>query len=1354
MAPRTVGKLYTVRRIGAVTADQAQALQPNPGTVAANECDTNADTCCLGTNFVVLEYTVRTADVYAYDKSIKPIQNVPIVTGATAWDHPVTNETFIIVINEALYYGAKLDHSLINPNQIRSFGLDFWDNPYDTSKGLSIDVDEAVSIALTAQGTKISFESRAPTEKELNECHRIEITAKQEWNPSKVRLGQTDSRLRESCPDGMKEKMQAQIPRYIAEASTEDVVPRNNYTSTERHAKITPETLAESFGIGITRAQDTMRVTTQRGTRSALLPLSRRYRADRHLGVKRLAINMASDTLIGPTKSIRGNVATQIYSHKCGFHKGYHMSQLNGECTGNSLKDFIHEFGAPNRLTFDGYSSQVGRHTLFQKTIRRYDINPHVSAPYRANENPAEGAIREIKKAYYRIREKTNIPEQLWDYALDYVLETSAVTTNSSRYSKGRTPLETITGETPDISEYMDFGLYDWVIHRTNAGLGTPELGRWLGVSHRVGKAMSYWILPVSGIPVSCVTVQRLTTLQKQMDTYKQRMTEFQAKMDRRWSNPEGIEAVAMPEAGDQERRHVLSLAQEDEEFIEEFRRVIQDHDLKDVDDIGLEDHELGTTDPYVGMELALRPNEEEAAQRARVKRRSVDDEGKPLGTPSNNPLTDTRKYDVEFVDGRLQVLSANIIAENLLAQVDDEGQRHILLDEIIDHRKTSDAIPKEKGTYMSPSGFEKKKITTRGWELYVRWKDGSANWIKLKDLKDAYPVALADYAVANRIQSEPAFAWWVPYTLKKRISIISKIKSKYWVRTHRYGIRIPKTVQEARKIDAENGNTLWQDAYKLEMKNNRIGFEEYQGKIEDLVGYEEITAHMIFDVKLSENFRRKARYVADGHKLDTPQSITYSTVVSRDSVRILLTVAALNDIDVMGCDVQNAFLTAKNTEKHWMRAGPEFGHEQGKNFLVVRALYGLKSASAAFRSFLAEKLDDAGFTSTHADPDVWIRPAVKSCGEEYYEYVLCYVDDLIAISTDPRGILNELKGDNMKYKNDEIKAPEMYLGARFKKRDIEGTTCWTITSEDYLTAAVKTIKESDAIKRWRWPTRVSTPMTASFVPEWDDSPELDSEDITFYQEMIGMLRWATEIGRVDIQHEVSILSQYQAAPREGHLKEAIRIFAFLEKKPKLTLYMDHRPFDIDLSLFVTDAKEFQEYYRGAKEQEPHDKPRPRGRHVMTSAYVDSSHGANKVTRKSHSGHILFVNRAPVKWVSRRQNTVETSAFSSEFIAMKQCVEDIEHLRFKLKMFGVPLDDDHPETYILCDNEGVVKNASFVSSTLNKKHSDIAYHFVRWNVAAGVIKVAWIRTEDNIADAMTKRLSGEKRDHLYGEWTY
>eukprot|EP00978_Attheya_sp_CCMP212_P034040 scaffold140628_cov38-Attheya_sp.AAC.1 len=105
-------------------------------------------------------------------------------------------------------------------------------------------------------------------------------------------------------------------------------------------------------------------------------------------------------------------------------------------------------------------------------------------------------------------------------------------------------------------------------------------------------------------------------------------------------------------------------------------------------------------------------------------------------------------------------------------------------------------------------------------------------------------------------------------------------------------------------------------------MKNIRIAFEEYDVNPEELIGYEEITGHLVFNVKLGENFRRKARFCADGHKTGAPSSVTYSTVVSRDSVRILLTIAALNDLKILGADVQNAFLTAPNKEKVWIRAG------------------------------------------------------------------------------------------------------------------------------------------------------------------------------------------------------------------------------------------------------------------------------------------------------------------------------------------------------------------------------------------------------------------------------------------------
>ena len=187
--------------------------------------------------------------------------------------------------------------------------------------------------------------------------------------------------------------------------------------------------------------------------------------------------------------------------------------------------------------------------------------------------------------------------------------------------------------------------------------------------------------------------------------------------------------------------------------------------------------------------------------------------------------------------------------------------------------------------------------------------------------------------------------------------------------------------------------------------------------------------------------------------------------------------------------------------------------------------------------------------------------------------------------------------------------------------------------------------------------------MLANYVLELNATPELESDDIQYYQELIGMLRWATELGRVDVLHEVALLSQYQAAPRQGHIEQVFHIWGYLKKDPKLTLYFDPERPMLDYSIFKGKGEDFKEQYRDAVEELPHKMPVPRGQPVITTGFVDASHAANKKTRKSHTGYILFVNRAPLIWYSKRQQTVEASTFSSEFIAMKTCIEAVQHLR-------------------------------------------------------------------------------------------
>ena len=148
----------------------------------------------------------------------------------------------------------------------------------------------------------------------------------------------------------------------------------------------------------------------------------------------------------------------------------------------------------------------------------------------------------------------------------------------------------------------------------------------------------------------------------------------------------------------------ILSLENEDDKFLEEFNRVIKDPDVVEGNDDQQQPSEFGVEDPYLNMELGIR-RDEEGLHHARVKRRAVDDDNRPIGRPSNNPLLDSRQYEVEYTNGTTEILAANIIAENLLAQVDDQGHRHLMIDEIEDHRKDQDAVSKEQGTITKPSG-------------------------------------------------------------------------------------------------------------------------------------------------------------------------------------------------------------------------------------------------------------------------------------------------------------------------------------------------------------------------------------------------------------------------------------------------------------------------------------------------------------------------------------------------------------------------------------------------------------------------------------------------------------------------
>ena len=110
------------------------------------------------------------------------------------------------------------------------------------------------------------------------------------------------------------------------------------------------------------------------------------------------------------------------------------------------------------------------------------------------------------------------------------------ITASFTATLQGRTPLETSTGETPDISQYLNFGFYEQVWFKEDARLGKTKLARFLGVSHQVGYLLSYWVLPSSGIPMSRTTVQRVTNLESQTEQCKKRFSVYDKRIAERFN--------------------------------------------------------------------------------------------------------------------------------------------------------------------------------------------------------------------------------------------------------------------------------------------------------------------------------------------------------------------------------------------------------------------------------------------------------------------------------------------------------------------------------------------------------------------------------------------------------------------------------------------------------------------------------------------------------------------------------------------------------------------------------------------------------------------------------------------------
>ena len=476
-----------------------------------------------------------------------------------------------------------------------------------------------------------------------------------------------------------------------------------------------------------------------------------------------------------------------------------------------------------------------------------------------------------------------------------------------------------------------------------------------------------------------------------------------------------------------------------------------------------------------------------------------------------------------------------------------------------------------------------------------------------------------------------------------------------------------------------------------------------------------------MFVYAVKHDGRHKARLVGLGNMTPVPVHSVYSSVASLRGVRIIIFIAELNKLKLWGTDIGNAYLESYTDEKVYVIARPEFGELEGHALVVTKALYGLRESGKMWGNCIFDVLIEMGFTCSKAEPDIWFRRV-----QDHYEYIAIYVDDLVIASNDPQGIIDVLE-KKYRFKLKGTGEISFHLGTKYF-RDEDGVLC--ATSSKY----VKKMEETFTRLFGHKPQSYSSPLEKGDHPELDTSEELDANGIKLYQSLIGALQWAVQIGRIDIATAVMSMSSFRVAPRKGHLERIKHIYGYLMKMNAATIrFRTEEPYYTKLKTPKYDWE--RTAYRGAKELVPQDAPTPLGKPVVHTAYFDANLYHNMLDGRAVTGILHILNQTPIDWYTKKQSTVETATYGSEFIAARITVDQTIDIRTTLRYLGVPVLEP---SIVFGDNMSVVNSSILPEAKLHRRHTMLSYHRVREAMAAKILKMHYIEGKWNPADILSK----------------
>jgi len=351
--------------------------------------------------------------------------------------------------------------------------------------------EENVKIPLSSKGVISYVHVQTPTVNEIETCQQITLTSDIEWNPNS--LMDTTSKISMISTSESEEKHDS-MTRKINEIHI-----TSSATVNKKKLFIEESELASRWSIGIKDAHETVNATTQKFILNALHPIERRFQTkNAMLRYNNLNCQFSSDTFFSNVKSLLQNTCAQLFVTDFGYLKFSPMKQKSE--AGFALKELIQDVGIPKHLHTDGAKEltlgtwkQICKETGIQTT------QTEAHSPWQSR---TDVEIRELKRHVRRLTSRSQTPTVLWDFCCQYVAELRNRIACLLLQLHGHTPYKMITGNTPDISKFLEFTWYQpvWYYAADVFPQENKLLGRWIGIAHRVGQAMCFQVLPSSGM--------------------------------------------------------------------------------------------------------------------------------------------------------------------------------------------------------------------------------------------------------------------------------------------------------------------------------------------------------------------------------------------------------------------------------------------------------------------------------------------------------------------------------------------------------------------------------------------------------------------------------------------------------------------------------------------------------------------------------------------------------------------------------------------------------------------------------------------------------------------------------------